>query len=117
MPVFSTVTVTAVSTVAATSSRWVPLNRGAGEFKVGFQVVVTSGAGNLTYKVQHTMDDVFDATITPTAFDHSTVSGKTASFHGSYDYPITAIRLTVVSGSMGGSGTDPFAVMTVLQPG
>lgn len=112
-PIYASVTVTAVSKTSGTASPWIPLNPSANPFAVGFGVVATPDQGEITYKVQHTFDNVFDPTITPVAFDHSTVSGKTTSVDGNYAYPVSAIRLVVMSGS----GTAPYATLSVRQAG
>ena len=112
-PVFATATVTAVSKTAGTASPWIPLNQYAQPFNASFGVVAVPDQGEITYKVQHTFDNVFDPTVTPTAFDHSTATGKTANADGNYAFPIAAIRLQVVSGS----GTAPYVTLTVRQAG
>ena len=112
-PLYTSVTMTAVSKTAGTASPWIPLNQFAQPFNVGFGVVAVPDQGEITYTVQHTFDDVFDPRVTPVAFDHSTVSGKTASIDGNYAFPIAAIRIVVMSGS----GTAPYATLKVRQTG
>ena len=73
---------------------------------VGFGVVAT---GTVNYTVQHTFDEAIRGTPT-NWFDHATVAAQTTSKTGSYDFPISAIRVTVNSGT--GS-----AALTVLQAG
>lgn len=94
-----------VSVTSTTPSAWIPVDMYQTPFNIGFGCVVS---GTATYKVQHTFDDVFDPTVTPTAFDHATVTGKTANTDGNYSYPVRAIRLnaSAVSGSV---------TMTILQ--
>lgn len=80
---------------------------------VGIGVAVSAGA-TLTYKVQHTYDDVFSnsfSAASATWYDHPTITGKTASFDGSYLYPVVAVRLNVTAWTVG------TATMTVLQSG
>ena len=74
---------------------------------VGFGVVVVTGSVN--YTVQHTFDEAIRGTPT-NWFDHATIAAQTATKTGSYDFPISAIRVTVNSGT--GS-----AALTVLQAG
>ena len=73
---------------------------------VGFGVVAT---GTVNYTVQHTFDEAIRGTPT-NWFDHATIAAQTATKTGSYDFPISAIRVTVNSGT--GS-----AALTVLQAG
>ncbi len=79
---------------SATSSAAIPVDYRAQNFQIGMGCVVSGGA-SLTYKVQHTFDDVFDSSVTPTWFDHSNITGQTANKDGNYAFPIAAIRLTV----------------------
>jgi len=82
-------------------------------FNIGFAVDISAGAV-LTFKVQHTYDDVFANNFDPstaTWFDHPTVVGKTADSDGSYNVPIMALRVNVTAWT---SGTLNF---TVLQQG
>lgn len=118
MPIFSQVTVTAAGTAATTASPWIPLNQYAQPFNVGFGVITNPGTGHLTYTVQHTFDNVFDPSVSARAFDHSVVSGKSATaastqIDGNYAFPVAAIRLQIVSGS----GTSPSATLLVRQAG
>jgi len=76
-------------------------------FNVGLGVVVT---GSATFTVQHTFDDVFNPSVTPTWFSHPTLAGLSASADGNYAFPVTAIRLNQSAGA--GS-----AVLTVIQAG
>lgn len=96
-----------VTQTNAGSTAWIPVDWRSNPFNMSFGCVVT---GTPTYKVEHTFDNVLDATVTPTAFTHEFISASTASDDGNYAYPITGIRLTISSGT--GSVT-----MTVLQPG
>ncbi len=102
-----------VTVGAQTVSDPLPMNLHATPFNIGLGIAVSGGA-SLTYKVQHTFDDVFAAgfvAASATWFDHSTITGKTASFDGNYAYPVVAIRLNV---TVWASGT---ATLTVLQAG
>lgn len=93
------------------ASDWIPLNHYPEPFNVGFGVVL-AGGGDITYSVQHTFDDVFDPNVTPTAFDHSDVSGRTASVDGNYAFAVRGVRLNVTAAS--GNAT---AALTVIQAG
>ena len=82
-------------------------------FNVGIGVALSAGA-SLTYKVQHTLDDVTLETFSPataTWYDNAVLVAKTTSSDGNYAYPVTAIRLNV---TIWASGT---ATMTVIQAG
>jgi hypothetical protein len=82
-------------------------------FNVGIGVALSAGA-SLTYKVQHTFDDVTLETFNPstaTWYDNATLVAKTTSSDGNYAYPVTAIRLNVTVYASGN------AVMTVIQAG
>lgn len=87
------------------ASAWIPVDNTQNAFAIGFGCVVS---GTVTYDVQHTFDNVFDSSITPTAFTHATVTGKTANQDGNYAFPIRAMRLNVTAGT--GSVT-----ITILQ--
>lgn len=87
------------------TSAWIPVDHTQNAFGIGFGCVVS---GTVTYDVQHTFDNIQDSTVTPTAFTHSTVIGKTANQDGNYAFPIRAVRLNVSAGS----GT---VTLTLLQ--
>ena len=87
------------------TSAWIPLDYKQSPFNVGFGVVVS---GTVTYTIEHTFDDVFDSSITPTAFQHSTVVGQSANANSNYAFPVRAVRITISAGT--GSAT-----LTLLQ--
>lgn len=102
-----------VTVSSATVSAPIPMDQYISPFNVGFGVTLSAGA-TLTYKVQHTFDDVFASGFDPSTaawFDHATVTGKTASTDGNYAFPVSAIRLNVTAYT-GGTAT-----MNVLQAG
>lgn len=102
-----------VSVGSATTSQVIPLDQYISPFNVSIGVALSAGA-NLTYKVQHTFDDVFSPTFNPataTWYDHATLAAKIASSDGNYAFPVSAIRLNVTPYT---SGT---ATMNVLQAG
>lgn len=95
---------------------WIPLDPNIHPFAVSFAVVLGSANDNFTFSVQHTLHSVLASanfTANAVAFDHSTVSGKSANIDGNYAFPIAAIRLLSVSGS----GTSPKATFLVRQAG
>ena len=90
----------------AGSTAVIPIDYLLTPVSVGFGVVAT---GTVNYTVQHTFDEAIRGTPT-NWFDHATIAAQTTSKTGSYDFPISAIRVTVNSGT--GS-----AALTVLQAG
>lgn len=91
--------------VGATAA--VPMDHYISPFNVGFGVVVS---GVVTYTVQHTFDDVFNSSVTPTWFNHPVIAAQTTNQDGNYAFPVTAIRLNVTAGA----GT---ATITIVQAG
>lgn len=87
-----TITQTGVGSTPIFPVNW---RGGPGGFQVGLGAVVT---GTATYTVQHCFDNVL-AGETPTWFDHPTLVGQTGNKDSNYAYPITALRLTVTSGT------------------
>lgn len=79
-------------------------------FNVGLGAVVT---GTATYTVQHTFDDVFDAAVTPTWFNHPTMVGQTASADGNYAFPVRGLRVNIASGA----GTVTLTAIQAGMPG
>lgn len=69
-----------------------------GRPQVSIQADVT---GTANYTVQQTLDDVFDATITATWFDHpdTNLVAATADKQGNYAYIPRAVRIVLNSGS------------------
>jgi hypothetical protein len=98
-----------IAVSSAASSAWIPVDPTKNPFNVGFGVTI--GAAVLTYKVQHTFDNVQDSAVTATAFDHPDVTGETINQDGNYAFPVRAIRLTVTAFT---SGT---ATLTMIQAG
>lgn len=96
-----------ISKTGTGSSSIVPLDHYQSPFNVGIGVVVS---GTVNYTIQHTYDDVQDASVTPVWFDNATIAGKATNFDGGYTLPVTAVKLLVNSGS----GT---ATATIIQAG
>ena len=99
---------TTVTVSSATSSAWIPVDWRSTPFNLSFAVIMT---GTLTYKVEHTLDDIFDPAVTPSPLTHEFITASTTSDDGNYAYPIRAIRLTISSYTSGS------ATMSVIQPG
>ena len=95
-----------VSGSAGSNGSWVPLDHYQNPFSVGFAVRV-NGAGDITYSVQHTFDNVLSSAAVG-VFDHPEVSGRTASMEGNYAFPVRAVRLrvTAVSGASASATLD-----------
>ena len=101
MPVTATKTITvntASATATSVTSDWVPFNIHQTPFNVGFGVVKTGG-GDVTFRVEHTFDDVLDPSVTPVAFVHEDVSAASDSIDGNYAFGIRAARVAIVSAS------------------
>ena len=92
------------------STAWIPVDYKQNPFNIGLACVV-SNTPNLTYQVEFTLDDIFNTSITPTAFTHSQIVGKTSDFSSNQTTPIRAIRLTTTAYT---SGT---VTLTALQGG
>lgn len=94
-----------VSKTGTGTSAWIPVDYRQGVTNIGLAVVIN---GVITYSVEHTFDNVFDPTVTPTAFTHSVIASQTANKDGVYNAPIRAVRLN----NTAGTGTT---TLTVLQ--
>lgn len=87
-----------------------PLDTIRNPFNVGFGVIVD---GTVTYTVQHTFDDVWEAgfsAASATWFDHPDVAALSANEDGTYAFPVKAVRLQVTAGT----GT---ATLKLIQAG
>lgn len=95
-------------------SQWFQLNhRTPSDFNVGLGCAISSG-GALTYKVQHTFDDIQASGFVEddaVKYDHDTLNGLTANADGNYTNPPTAMRLAITAHT---SGT---ATVNVIQAG
>jgi hypothetical protein len=97
-----------ISLSALGSTAWIPVDYKQNPFNISIACVV-SNTPNLTYQVEFTLDDIFNPAITPTAFVHNTITGKTSDFSATQTQPVRAIRLTTTAYT---SGT---VTMTALQ--
>lgn len=95
-----------VATTGVSTSKVIALDHYQSPFNVGVGVVVTAPA---TFTIQHTFDDVFNSSVTPTWFNHPTLTGS-ASIDGNYAFPVRAVRINQTAGA----GTT---TMTVIQAG
>jgi hypothetical protein len=96
-----------VSKTGTGSSKIVPVDHFQNPFQVGIGVVVS---GTVNYTIQHTFDDIFDASVTPTWFSHPVLVSLAANADGNYAFPMRAVKILVNSGS----GT---ATATIIQAG
>lgn len=87
------------------TTNWLPVDPAQAPFQIGFGCVTS---GTVNYTVQHTFTNVQDSSLTATAFNHPYVAAQTANADGNYAFPVSAVRISVTSGS--GSVT-----MTLLQ--
>ena len=76
------------------STAWIPLDYKQSPFNVGFGVVVS---GTITYDVEHTFDDVYNSTITPTAFKHSSLTSQTTNKDSNYAFPVPAVLFNLIA--------------------
>jgi len=97
-----------ISLSAVGSTAWIPVDYKQNPFYINLALVL-SDTPSLTCKVEYTLDNVFDSSITPTAFTHTGLSSVSTNTTGSITYPVRAIRLTVSSWT---SGT---VTLTALQ--
>jgi hypothetical protein len=91
---------TNVTVSSQTTSSTIPVDYRASPFKVSLGCKVSAG-GDVIYKVQHTFDEIFNATVTPVWFDHITLVNKIASADGAYISPVRAIRLNITTWTSG----------------
>lgn len=97
-----------ISLSAAGSTAWIPVDYKQNPFNISLAVVL-SNTPSLTCKVEYTLDDVFNTSITPTPFNVIGFSSITTNTRGALSTSVRAIRLTVTSWT---SGT---ATLTALQ--
>jgi len=76
--------------------KWFALDSKQPSCEVGIGCTVT---GTVTYAVEHTYDDVLNPSVTPVAFTHATITGKSAAFEGSYSTPVKAFRVKTTAGT------------------
>lgn len=89
------------------ASSWVPLDQYVASFSVGIGVVVT---GVVTYTIEYTYDDVFNNSITPTAWPVLALNGLAVNADAQLSNPVKALRINQTAGA----GTT---AMTVVQGG
>lgn len=87
----------ALSSVVAGAT--IPLDREANPFAATLVIEVLSGTN--TSKVQYTVDNVWDSTVTPLWLDHATLTGISATTSGTLTFPVTAVRLNMTAFTSG----------------
>ncbi len=85
-----------ISRTGTGTTEWIPLDYKQSPFNVGMGIVIN---GTITYTIEHTFDDVFDSTVTPTAFAHSVLAAQTTNKDGNYAFPIRAVRVNNTAGT------------------
>lgn len=85
-----------ISRTGTGTTAWYPVDFVQNPFNASVSVVVN---GTVTYDVEHTFDDVFDVTVTPTVFKHASLVSQTANGNSNYAFPIRAVRLNITAGT------------------
>lgn len=93
------------------NSRAAPMDTYQNPFNVGIGAVTD---GTVDYTIQHTFDDVFNSSVTPTWFDHPTLVSQIAEADGNYAFPVRAIR---VIGNVGSTGAVTVTLIQAGMPG
>ena len=96
---------TSISKTGTGTSAWVPVDYRQSVTNIGLGVVIN---GTITYDIEHTFDDIQDATVTPVAFKNATLTAQTTNKDGAYNAPIRAIRIN----NTAGTGTT---TLTIIQ--
>jgi hypothetical protein len=99
-----------VTQTAAGSTAPVPMNQYVTPFNVALSAIVT---GTVNYTVQYTFDNVFESNYVPSSgnwTNHPSLTSQTTTLSSNIAYPVTAIRLTVNSGT----GT---VALTIIEAG
>ena len=89
-----------VGTTGEVNTPWIPLNLHQTPFNVGMTIELADSP-TVTYNVQHTLDDVQDLSVTPTALNHEDLNSKTTTDDGNYAFPIRAMRLNMTGFTAG----------------
>jgi hypothetical protein len=94
------------------TSNWLALDKYSTDQQASFYTAVT---GTLTYDIEYTYDNVFDSSITPTAFKLTGATGLTAAKDGSAmpaaSQPVAAIRVNITAFTSGS------VKLTLMQAG
>ena len=90
------VSVSAQAGTPVTTLPWIPLNPKVESFSLTY-VADKYGSGQLNYKIQGTLDNINDSTVSANTFDIVTSAATHAD--GTYSGALMAIRVQVVSAS------------------
>ena len=82
------------------ASKILPSNWRSSDYKAALAIVLSSGA-TLTYKVQHTLDDVQSSAVSRTWLDHDSLTAQTANADGNYAFPVKGYRLFITAYTSG----------------
>jgi len=91
-------------------TRTIPTDWRENSFKLSIAVILSSGA-SLTYKAQHTLDDIQDTSTVLNWLDNDALASKTVSDDGNVAFPVRGVRLNITAFT---SGT---ATITFIQAG
>jgi len=94
-----------ISITGTGTSAWIPVDYKQNPFNIGLGLVIS---GTVSCDIEHTFDDIFDTSVTPTAFKNSTLTAKSSNTDGNYAFPVRAVRINNTSGT----GTS---TLTLLQ--
>ena len=86
------------SSNTTTPTAWLPVDNNIAVFNIGLRTGVT---GTINYDIEGTMDDIYDSTVTPLAFQIPVAAlvGATASQIAALTVPVRAIRIQQNSGT------------------
>ena len=118
MPITATRRISVSEASAGTvnsATSWIPTDIHQTPFNIGF-AVTKLGGGNVTFRIQHTFDDIFNANATAQTggvqvFTHPDFTAATVSKDGNYAYGVRAVRMLIVSAC--GSSTCDFDLVQV----
>lgn len=74
------------------ASAWIPVDWSTAN---GTLSVAVEKSGTNTFNIEHTYDDVFNASVVPIAFIRTT--GATSNAETAYTAPVTAVRVNVTA--------------------
>lgn len=93
----STVT---VGTNGQVATLWQPHDTRKNPFAVSLYAYMSVGA-SLTYTIQHTLDDIFNANAPIRVLNHDVLNAQTGGDDGNYAFPISASRMIVTAYTSG----------------
>ena len=104
MPITATRRISVSQASAGTinsATSWIPCDIHQTPFNIGFGVTKLGG-GDVTFRVQHTFDNIFDPDATAATggvqvFTHPDFTAANASKDGNYAYGVRAVRMLIVS--------------------